>query len=44
MTVDVNCPCRKKNVNVMAACDECRKYHEKSNWQRPVACEKIGGE
>ena len=40
MMISENCPSKKKKCERHGKCDECRKYHEESKWQRPVYCEK----
>ena len=40
MTINENCPCKRKKCERHGKCDECRKHHAESKRQRPVACEK----
>ncbi|MDD3400365.1 MAG: type II CAAX endopeptidase family protein [Eubacteriales bacterium] len=40
---NTNCPCKKKNCERHGNCDDCRKHHDDSKKQRPVACEMAQG-
>ncbi|MGN1167331.1 MAG: hypothetical protein ACI4S2_12990 [Lachnospiraceae bacterium] len=40
MTINENCPCKRKKCERHGKCDECRTHHAESKRQRPVACEK----
>lgn len=39
MTINGNCPCKKKKCECHGKCDECRKHHAESIHNRPVYCE-----
>ena len=40
MTINENCPCKKKKCERHGNCVECRKHHAASKRQRPAACER----
>lgn len=40
MTINENCPCKKKKCERHGNCEECRTHHAESKRQRTAACEK----
>ena len=40
MTINENCPCKKKKCERHGNCVECRKHHAASKRHRPAACER----